>query len=48
MESQLALQQLRYQQDQLEQRTLVQIELLLDSAQATIVQAHFDGAEEGK
>jgi hypothetical protein len=48
MESQLALQRLRYQQDQLEQRTLVQIELLLDPAQAAIVQAHVDGAEEDK
>jgi hypothetical protein len=48
MESQLALQRLRYQRDQLEQRTLVQIELLLDPAQAAIVQAHVDGAEEDK
>lgn len=46
MESQLALQRLRYQQDQLEERTLVQIELLLDATQAAAIEALANGSEE--
>ncbi|MBT5656563.1 MAG: hypothetical protein HOI89_02095 [Phycisphaerae bacterium] len=43
MEGQLEIQRLRYRRAQLDQRTLVQIQLLLDPAQAAIVEAFVDG-----
>jgi hypothetical protein len=46
MESQLEIQRLRYRRNQLDQRTLVQIQLLLDPAQAAIVEAFVDGSKD--
>jgi hypothetical protein len=46
MNSQLLIQRLRYRRAQFDQRTLVQLELLLDPAQAAIIEAFVDGSKE--
>jgi len=46
MESQLLIQRLRYRRAQLDERTMVQIELMLDPAQAAVIAAFVDGSEE--